>query len=217
MKIEYTRLYEQVIEIFKNKIESGEYNLDEKLPSERELIKELGISRGTLRDALRILESQGVVETIPGGGRILRKKIKDMSSTEKNFMSEYKKSEIFDLIEAREIVELGIVDLICKQDSSDELKLLKEKLLLMEQKKIAYDFHLSLAKVTNNTALISFVELNIDLINEAREYSFSKKHVSVKVHQEHLKILDHLINKECDLAKQSLKSHFSNIKYRMEK
>lgn len=217
MKIEYTRLYEQVIEIIKNKIDSGVYQVNEKLPSERELIKELGISRGTLRDALRILESQGIIETIPGGGRILRKHIVDMSATEKNFLSEYKKAKIFDLIEAREIVELGIIDIICQGDNVEKLLSLKEDLLLMAQKKKPYDFHLSLAKITNNTALISFMELNIDLIDEAREHSFNRSQLSSKVNQEHLAILEHLIKGDCIKAKKSMKNHFDNIKFRLEK
>ncbi|REB08752.1 FadR family transcriptional regulator [Sporosarcina sp. BI001-red] len=217
MQIEYTRLYEQVITIFKKKIEMGEYALNDKLPSERVLIKELGISRGTLRDALRILESQGIIETIPGGGRILRRQIENISSTEKNFLSAYKKSKVFELIEAREIVELGIIDIICKNDTVPQLIALKENLILMSQKKIEYDFHLSLAKITGNTALITFMEFNIDLIDEVREHSFSKKNQSTEVHEEHLEILDDLIKKNCTHAKKSMQLHFENIKYRIEK
>ncbi|WOV87385.1 GntR family transcriptional regulator [Sporosarcina oncorhynchi] len=217
MKIEYTRLYEQVIKIFKGKIESEEYKLNEKLPSERALIQELGISRGTLRDALRILESQGIIETIPGGGRILRKQISNLSLTERNFLTDMKKAEIVDLIEARQIVELGIIDIICRNDNSEELRALRKDLILMAQKKKEYDFHLSLARITKNMALISFIELNIDLINEAREHSFSKEQFSSKVNEEHLRIIDALIDKDCELAKNNLRTHFENIKYRIEK
>src|SRR5699024_11556529 len=107
MKIEYKRLYEQVIIILKNKIEEGEFAVGEKLPSERDLVKELDVSRGTLRDAFRVLVSQGVIETKPGGGRVLTKALNDSEGIVSKLIDEMKRSAMVELIEAIEIVENG--------------------------------------------------------------------------------------------------------------
>ncbi|RWZ60434.1 GntR family transcriptional regulator [Halobacillus fulvus] len=61
-------LYLQVIEQIKRDIENGVYEEKEKLPSEFQLSKSLGVSRATLREALRILEEDGVVTRRHGVG-----------------------------------------------------------------------------------------------------------------------------------------------------
>lgn len=63
-----TPLYEQALENLLERIEAGEFKPGDKLPSERELSDELGINRMTLRQALGLLEQQGLVERRVGAG-----------------------------------------------------------------------------------------------------------------------------------------------------
>lgn len=68
IKSDHRHLYLQVIDRIKRDIENGTYQEKEKLPSEFELSRQLGISRATLREALRILEEEGVVVRRHGVG-----------------------------------------------------------------------------------------------------------------------------------------------------
>ncbi len=221
MKIEYTRLYEQVITILKNKIEQGEFLIGEKLPSERVLAKELNVSRGTLRDAFRILESQGVLETKPGGGRILVKEINRTFETENRLLAEIKQAAILELIEAREIIEMGIIDLVCKNAEDEDLHDLKAILEKAHKNGVLTDentdfiFHYSLAKFSKNNVLVNFMKLNLNLIKEARKISFNNKQHVIEAHKEHTLILNALIARDADKAKQAMATHFSKIKQRM--
>ncbi|OCA83785.1 GntR family transcriptional regulator [Pseudobacillus wudalianchiensis] len=61
IKSDSRHLYLQVIDRLKRDIEAGIYKEKEKLPSEFELAKQLGVSRATLREALRILEEENVI------------------------------------------------------------------------------------------------------------------------------------------------------------
>ncbi|MDQ0230471.1 GntR family transcriptional regulator [Metabacillus malikii] len=61
IKADNRHLYLQVIDKIKEDIERGKYKEKEKLPSEFELSNELGVSRATLREALRILEEENVI------------------------------------------------------------------------------------------------------------------------------------------------------------
>lgn len=74
IKADSRHLYLQVIDQLKNDIEKGLYKEKEKLPSEFELAKDLGISRATLRDALRILEEENVVTRKHGVGTFVNAK-----------------------------------------------------------------------------------------------------------------------------------------------
>lgn len=68
VKADSRHLYLQVIDHLKNDIENGVYKEREKLPSEFDLAKELGVSRATLREALRILEEENVITRRHGVG-----------------------------------------------------------------------------------------------------------------------------------------------------
>lgn len=61
VKTDHRHLYLQVIDRIKKDIEQGVYKEKEKLPSEFELAKQLGVSRATLREALRVLEEENVI------------------------------------------------------------------------------------------------------------------------------------------------------------
>ncbi len=60
------RLYERIVDQVEAAIASGELQPGQRLPSERELVTQFGTSRATVREALRVLESNGLVRSRPG-------------------------------------------------------------------------------------------------------------------------------------------------------
>lgn len=70
-KVKSTTLYEQVSQQIENIIFRGEYKKGELLPSERELIELTGVSRITVREALRHLAEVGIIETHKGKGSVV--------------------------------------------------------------------------------------------------------------------------------------------------
>lgn len=65
------QLYEQIIDNIKNLILTGEFKVDDRLPSVRALAKELGINPNTIQKAYSELERQGIIMTLPGRGSII--------------------------------------------------------------------------------------------------------------------------------------------------
>jgi GntR family transcriptional regulator len=74
IKADHRHLYLQVIDRLKSDIEKGVYRENEKLPSEFELSKKLGVSRATLREALRLLEEENVIIRRHGVGTFVNPK-----------------------------------------------------------------------------------------------------------------------------------------------
>ena len=68
LKRDAVPLYHQLRELLSEKIESGEWQPGRQLPSEPDLAREFGVSRATVRQAMQLLESQGLVERIQGKG-----------------------------------------------------------------------------------------------------------------------------------------------------
>lgn len=64
--VQPVRLYERIVEQVEAAIASGELAPGQRLPSERELVVQFGTSRATVREALRVLESNGIVRSRPG-------------------------------------------------------------------------------------------------------------------------------------------------------
>ena len=67
-----TKVYEQVIEQIKSKIKSGEIKKGDRLPSEREMAESIGVSRASVREAIRALEVVGLVESRQGAGNYIK-------------------------------------------------------------------------------------------------------------------------------------------------
>ena len=79
-------LYEQVVEDLCLLIDRGDFEPGDQLPSERELIEKLIVSRNVLREAFHVLESRGVIVSHQGKGRFLRES--PISGKEKRYDSE---------------------------------------------------------------------------------------------------------------------------------
>lgn len=68
-QVQPVRLYERIVEQIEAAVARGELRPGERLPSERELVVQFGTSRATVREALRVLESAGLVRSRPGDPR----------------------------------------------------------------------------------------------------------------------------------------------------
>lgn len=119
-KIKYHRVYEDVIEQIKNLILEGNLTPGDVLPTERELAQSFGISRGTLREAFRILEREGLIEARPGGGRFLSKAL-DVAEDRSRILDNIERATIIELLEARELFETGIVELAAKRATDEDI------------------------------------------------------------------------------------------------
>ena len=95
------RVYEGVVEKLKASISSGELQPGDPLPSERRLMDDFGVSRSSLREAFRVLELLGLIESIPGKGRFVRRP----ASTDEGEPIPLEDSALLELMEARRVLE----------------------------------------------------------------------------------------------------------------
>lgn len=162
------RISADIVQQIKSAIRQGQLAPGDQLPSERDMTKQLGVSRVSVRDALRMLEAHGLVEVRVGarGGafvtapapRLLGEGLADML-----MLAEVDPSDVTEL---RMVFELGLLDLACAR--ADELDL-GELDAICERSEAAlaagaYDatlsaeFHTRLARSTHNGAIALFAE-----------------------------------------------------------
>jgi len=176
---------------------------------ERKLAKKLNISRGKLRESLKVLEKLGIIKTKAGSGRYLNNISIKRTHTNLKVLESLEEAAMYDLLEARECIECKILELVIQKASDDEIKNIEKKLNDHDDN----SFHLKLAKASKNVILYNFMLINLELLLEASkgiiQTSPKRKEIMVLEHQE---ILDAIKNKDVAKAKLYLYRHLRNVR-----
>lgn len=223
-KIEYRRLYEDVISQIEANISSEQLMPGDRLPSERELAEKVGVSRGTLREAFRILERQGMITARPGGGRYV-KKLPDGRMDRDRILLNLETAAMLDLLEAREVIESRIVELACARATRADLEAIERSMAVIknsdaESGKVLdrdNDFHLAIAEATHNIVFVGIVELNLDLLFQIRLKTSSMPGRANQIAEEHRSIFKAIKQRDVNKAKETMLNHLKNISSHLEK
>lgn len=105
MKIQNANVTGQVLEYMKRNIESGNWPVGEKIPSENQMVEELGVSRSTIRPALQYLAGLGVVKSYQGKGTFLLNSQVENWDEAKNKITSEDCRDIWKVLEFRRILE----------------------------------------------------------------------------------------------------------------
>src|SRR5919197_4934732 len=109
-------------------IVSGQLGRGDRLPPERELAEQFGVSRVTVRDGLRALEAMGLIDVRVGarGGAFVTVPSGDVVGQTMSDMMMMQALSPEDIVEARLIVELGTITIACARASDEDLALLRD-------------------------------------------------------------------------------------------
>lgn len=167
------KVYDQVIEEIKNKIKSGDIKKGDKLPSEREMAESLGVSRTSVREALRALEVVGLVESRQGAGNYIKTNFDNSLFEPISVMFMLQESSPKEMYDLRETLELQCARLSAKNIEDNELDLLTAILDRMyiakneeESLKLDIKFHYLIAKSSRNVLLLNVLEVISQLVDE---------------------------------------------------
>jgi GntR family transcriptional regulator, transcriptional repressor for pyruvate dehydrogenase complex len=125
-----SRLYEQLVERLLALVHELDLKPGDRLPAERELASDLGVSRASVRQALVVLEVQGLVEVRHGEGAILLEKKPDAAVLSAVTAHRRRLPEV---IEAREALEVQLASLAALRRTPDDLERIDGALAAMEQ------------------------------------------------------------------------------------
>ena len=162
--IEPRRLYRQIADQIRSLIKSGEFLPGARLPPERDLAKQLGVSRPSVREALIALEVEGLVEVRIGSGIYVRA-VGERAANDDAAQSE---SGPFELLRARYVIESECAAMAAKSAGDAQVEAIAEALEIMRQEFAAGAtqpingdrlFHLRIAEATGNGALVAVINL----------------------------------------------------------
>ncbi len=224
------RVFERVVDEIKGAIESDRLKPGDKLPPEIELAKVLGVSRVTVREALRILELSGLIVIKQGtkGGAFIQRT--DGTQRLKECLSDHLKLgniTIDQLAEARLWIESIVIDIVGQKARKKDFQALRESLKRAEEffregdeeRQIDenWNFHSLMVKISGNYILID----TLGSINELMRYMMLKirtdRKISENAFKAHKEILDLLESGNLEKAKEVNRMHIQDLNNRLTK
>ena len=178
------KVYEQVIEQIQESIFNGELKKGDKLPSERELSEQMRVSRTSIREALRVLETLGVVESKQGEGNFVCSNINKSLIEPLSLIFKLNNGTWMDVIELRQALELEAVRFASERITKKEEIELENIINEMEEEinnqnrneilvNLDQKFHNKIASISKNYLIeclfLTSSNLFEEFINDARK------------------------------------------------
>lgn len=221
------RTHEQVLAQIEQKILDGQLRVGEKLPSERELVEALGVSRTSVREALRALEAMGIIEAAAGSGKDSGSIISGRSTSALSNLLRLHMAlaqiSLTDLVEVRVQLESNAAKSAARnRDESDtkDLRLLVEK---MRNREIQYEefnevdteFHVRIARASRNALASDLMQTLRDAVRTNMTVVFEElpdwREVADGLADEHEKLVDAIEQQDEELAAQLVSNHITGF------
>src|SRR2546427_4692603 len=194
--IKSTRIYEEIVRQVKQMIAEGRLKSGDRLPPERDLAEKFVVSRSSVREALRALESLGLVEIRAGEGTFVREVSVESLIEPLALVMASQREAIAELFEARRLLEPGIAVLAASRATPEEISEM-ERILDEQANEIAAGktglvqdaaFHGAIGAAAHNRAITRLAHAIMDLLTQSREESLNTPGRPQRSHQDHRRI-----------------------------
>ncbi len=217
--IQKNRVFEDVAIQIKEQIEQGVWKEGEKILGEMELARLFQVSRGSIREAIKSLQTLGILEAHSGQGTFVSPNA--LQKLSNNRLTEMVTNEAYydEILECRYIIESQAAYIAAKVCTEEDINYLmrsyNEMMEYTEKKEIkkynacGHAFHAYIVDLMHNEILSTFYASIVPLLYEERE-TFSNTMDMKKIleaHEEHLKLIEALKEHDPDKAKTIIEHH----------
>ena len=217
--VKKTRVYEEIVVKIKDMLENGRLKSGDQLPGERELSEVFRVSRSSVREALRTLETQGFLESRQGDGTyIASKPVESLVNPLASVIFSEKDSQM-ELFEMRRLIEPQLAYLAAERATQEEIAMMEQALVLQEEAvakgetgtDVDKSFHYIMAKATKNKVLLRLTDSMRDLLAESRDKYLQVEGRPDKSISRHRQVLDAIKARDGELAAQVMLEHVVDI------
>jgi DNA-binding FadR family transcriptional regulator len=221
--IEPRRLYRQIADQIRGLIRSGEFAPGARLPPERELAKQLGVSRPSVREAVIALEVEGLVEVRIGSGIYVR------AAPESTLPAADAAAGPYELLRARYVIEAECAALAAKSARRQHLDAIAAALGGMQREMESglqalpsdRDFHLRIAEATGNGALVAVVKMlweeRTGPLYQQLEHHYDSPALWRAALAEHRAVLKAIADRDPQAARSAMQRHLNQAYKRFSK
>jgi len=189
------------------------------LPPERELVRRFGVSRGSIRDAIRSLEAIGLLEPRQGVGTVVRDRSIDVVVSPLTSVLLQKQKVINELLDVRMIIEPALARRAALHATAGHIAEM-QAILNRQQERVRLGepatkedtaFHYTIAQAADNSVMLKLTHVLMDSLREMRERSLQVGDRQVKSLAGHHRILTALKQGDATAAEAAMRRHLSEI------
>jgi len=216
--IKHFKISDEIVNQIKNLISEGKLKPGDRLPPERELIKQFGVSRPSLREALNSLVTMGFLE-IKSKRTFVKSVTSESMQNPLSLLIKTDTQKIFDLIEVRKAIEVWGAFLAAQRATEEDIKQLENIIEEMKKdfeegrswEKQDADFHLSIAQATHNTIQTHMMSTIYDLLRESVARVFKDRVKVKKLLDQHYRIFNAIKNHSPEKARERTLDHLNYV------
>lgn len=226
--IKDVKVYQQVIEQIKDMIKSGDLQPGDRLPSERDLVERLQVSRTSIREALSALQIIGLVESRHGEGNFIREKLEAYFLEPLSVLFMLDKTPPWEILQFRLILEVESARLAAGNAGRVQVAELQAVVQKLEQSQqdeelnilLDKEFHYAIAKASGNRLLFNVINSISDLMDYSIKDSRAKilmdpENQGILIEQ-HKGIFSAIAAGDGTLAAKRMRSHLEFVALCME-
>jgi GntR family transcriptional repressor for pyruvate dehydrogenase complex len=217
--IKKARIAEEIADRIRRLILDRTFVSGRPLPSERALATRFGVSRGSIRDALRVLETIGLLDTRHGQGTFPQELDVGRLVAPLASVLTYRHDLQAELLDVRRMFEPAVARVAAARVTDEDLAALDRILHIQRRKRktgqsaIIEDtaFHAVLARATGNRVLMSIMETLNNLLVESRKLALKQKGRPERSIKGHEAVIAALRRRDADLAARAMREHIDQI------
>jgi GntR family transcriptional repressor for pyruvate dehydrogenase complex len=233
-KLEPVRVFEQAVEQIRGAILLGTFSAGEKLPAEQELSEQLNVGRSSIREALRVLEAEGLIEVRRGSGAYVT-----ANPLQNTVRSEYvhwlaqREESLIQLLQVREGIEGLTASLLAVSATEEMLDKLREILSAQTDMLATFDisdedridqlaqldedFHLEISKASGNNIAYEIISHIIPAYNESNKAVIYVGGRTQRMVKEHRQILEAIETRDPVLAEKAMRAHIARVRSEIQR
>ena len=211
----HSQLTLQVVEHVRGLISSGQLRPGDRLPPERELARELKISRSSLRAGIGFLSAMGVLKSRHGAGTFVSTGPAALDSSSLNILGTLHGFQPEQMFEARLVLEANVASLAAERATDEHVAELAEEVAEMyaalddPQEYLVHDvrFHRAIARAAGNPILAALMETITANMYDSRQVTVHHSHDLKESAEMHREIFRAIRSHNCVLARQTMEQH----------
>lgn len=217
-----SKLVDTAVRSLQEAIRLGRWRSGEMLPGQRDLAEQMGISRPSLREALTVLETLGLIQVLPGRGVMVRDR---SSSPELAAVPVRETVRMEDVFQSRYALEPFIVGLVAQSIDPNDVSRLRLNLADMSDAiadgdiNAAVDahiaFHSMLVSFTSNPIFMAVTEQINDALSKSSPLMRARSESMVEPLREHEAIVRAIRQRDSSKASQLMRNHIINESVRL--
>jgi GntR family transcriptional repressor for pyruvate dehydrogenase complex len=211
----------QIADQIRSSILSGEFTPGDKLPPERELAEMFGVSRPSVREALNVLASSGLVQSYQGGGTVVMSLVDTTGTNTLSELIRVQQDRALDVIEVRKCMESWTAWYAAERALPEDIRRLEEIITGMERnlngllpsEDLDANFHIVIARATHNIVWQHLMQSLFDAMKEFQQSVWRAVYITREDHHQlyrhHRSIFEAIRLRDSEGARDAMMAHLT--------